>query len=126
MVDVVTSTKIIDGARNVTFHFTNDSDGTGESLVTKIDASTLDGAPTKLTLLQAWYSLSGMDVDMFFVGSADTLGWTFSSTDSGHLDFRNFAGILPTGASPTGDIKFTTRNHTAGDAYSITLQFKKD
>lgn len=126
MVDAVTSTTLVDGERNVTVHFTNVSDGTGESLVTKIDASGLSGAPTRLTLQQIWYSLSGMDVDMFFVGTADTLGWTFSSTDSGHQDFRNFGGIKPTGVVPTGDIKFTTRNATLGDAYSITLSFKKD
>jgi hypothetical protein len=125
MADTVTTTTIQDGPRNVTMHFTNVSDGTGESLVTKVDASALSGAPTKLSIQQVWYNLSGMDVDLFFVGTSDTLGLTFSSTDSGHLDFRSFGGIPATGANPTGDIKFSTRNAALGDAYSITLSLKK-
>lgn len=114
-----------DGSRHVIMHFTNVSDGTGENLVTKIDASTLSGSPTRLTLLQAWYSLAGMDVDIFYVGAADELVLGLSSTDSGHLDYRMFGGIRPAVTGLTGDIKFTTRNATAGDTYSITLAFKK-
>lgn len=125
MVDAVTSTTIADGPRNAVMHFTNVSDGTGEALVTKIDASALSLAPTKTKILEVWYDLSGMDVDIFFVGSADTLGLTLSSTDSGYKDFRSFGGIPPTGADPTGDIKFSTRSAALGDAYSITLAMKK-
>ena len=125
MADAVTTTIIDNGAKNAVMHFTNVSDGTGESLVTKVDASSLSNPSTNTKILQIWYSLSGMDVDIFFVGAADTLGLTLSSTDSGHMDFRSFGGLPATGGDPTGDLKFSTRSATLGDAYSITIAMKK-
>ena len=41
MADTVHTIKITDGPKFATFKFTNESDGTGESNVTKIDASAL-------------------------------------------------------------------------------------
>lgn len=125
MVDAVTSTVIQDGPRNHVVHLTNISDGTGESLVTKVDASGLSGAPSRLSIQQIWYTTSGMAVDLFFVGAADTLAVTLPEDQTDHLDYRSISGLQPTGATPTGDIKLTTRGHTNLDAYSITLSLKK-
>ena len=44
MADTVTVTKIHDGFRYVTYEFTNESDGTGESAVKKIDLTGLSPA----------------------------------------------------------------------------------
>ena len=45
MADAVTSQTIQDGARHVVMSFTNVSDGTGESAVTKVDVSALEADP---------------------------------------------------------------------------------
>ena len=45
MADTVTSQTIQDGARRVTMSFTNVSDGSGESSVTKVDVSALESDP---------------------------------------------------------------------------------
>ena len=61
MADVVTSQKLIDGARTTVMAFTNVSDGSGESAVAKVDASALQGMggpagsyflPREITLVQ--------------------------------------------------------------------------
>ncbi len=125
MPDDPTSTIIQDGPRNHVVHLTNVSDGTGETLVTKVDASGLSGSPTRLSIQQIWYTTSGMAVDLFFVGSADTLALSLPENQTDHFDYRSISGLQPTGASPTGDIKLTTRGHTNLDTYAITLSLKK-
>ena len=45
MADAVTSQTIIDGQKTVVMKFTNISDGTGESAVTKVDVSALAALP---------------------------------------------------------------------------------
>ena len=49
MADTVTSQTIEDGPRTAIFAFTNVSDGTGESAVTKIDVSSLSKDPLPKT-----------------------------------------------------------------------------
>ena len=45
MADAVATQTIQDGAKTAIFRFTNVSDGTGESAVTKIDVSSLSNDP---------------------------------------------------------------------------------
>ena len=69
MADAVTSQTILDGPNKVVMKFTNISDGTGESAVTKVDVSALatgtDGATcTGVTIEQIWWQCVGMKVNI--------------------------------------------------------------
>ena len=124
MADAVSSQTIIDGARNVVMKFTNLSDGTGESGVTKVDVSALSGAPSTVRIDRVHYSVNGMVVTMLWDATTDVRILELSG--DGWLDFRAFGG-LPNNAGDgvNGDILFTTTGHTSGDSYSIVLEMVK-
>lgn len=123
-----------DGNRfNVTF--TNISDGTGESAVTKITlanfATEVDGGavPTGLLIEQIWYDISGMVVKIYADGGTPALKMMLGSNNSsnaGHFDFRESLGgiVLRNTGSNGGGLAFTTVGAAANDHYSITMSLK--
>jgi hypothetical protein len=126
MADTVTSQTLVDGVKTSIIKFTNVSDGTGESTVKKVDVSALSPAATTAKIMRAWFTTDGMSVDILFDATANVLAFTCPSTELGYLDFRSFGGIQNNaGAGVTGDILFTTRDHTAADTYSIILEVGK-
>lgn len=132
MADTVTSQTIEDGPRTAIFAFTNVSDGTGESAVTKIDVSTLSKNPvdnaacTSVQIECIWYSTIGMGVEILFDATTDVLAWELPADYSDSLDFSEFVGIPNNaGSGKTGDINFTTVGHSLGDSYSIVMKVKK-
>ncbi|NCW67443.1 MAG: hypothetical protein EBV86_02575 [Marivivens sp.] len=130
MADAVTTQTIQDGDRQVVMKFTNISDGTGESAVTKVDVSTL--APesrtgrvcTEVKINRIFYDVSGMSVDILWDATVDAL--CLSLSGHGMFDYRA-TGALPNnaGAGKTGDIAFTTSGATAGDRYFVMLVMTK-
>ena len=123
MADAVTSQKLTDGTRTVHYKFTNVSDGTGESAVTKV-VSGLNDAPSKVKIMKVWYSVSGMVVNVLW--DADTDVTSLMLQGDGYMNFRSFGGLINNaGAGVTGDIKFTTVGHTANDTYSIIFELSK-
>ena len=132
MADAVATQTIQDGGKNAIFRFTNVSDGTGESAVTKIDVSALTSDPmsgaacSSVVIQKIYYSTIGMGVKIFFDASTDVLGWQLNADFSDTLDFSEFTGIPDTKASgTTGDVKFTTVGHSDGDVYNIVMQVVK-
>ena len=126
MADTVASQTIVDGARNVVMKFTNASDGTGESAVTKVDVSALGGAPSSVRIDKIHFTTAGMRVNILWDADADVLAFTVGTDQTGTLDFTKFGGLInDAGTGITGDIKFTTVGHTAGDSYSIVLEMVK-
>jgi hypothetical protein len=132
MADAVATQTISDGAKYATFKFTNVSDGTGESAVTKIDVSGLTKDPmtgqscTKVAINHIWYSTVGMSVKVLFDATTDVLAWHILADYSDELDFSDFSGIPNNaGSGVTGDIQFTTVGHSSGDTYSIILKVLK-
>ena len=132
MADAVATQTIQDGPRIAVFRFTNVSDGTGESAVTKIDVSALTSDPmsgaacSSVVIQKIYYSTIGMGVKIFFDASTDVLGWQLNADFSDTLDFSEFTGIPDTKASgTTGDVKFTTVGHSDGDVYNIVMQMVK-
>ena len=124
MADAVTSQTIIDGARNVVMKFTNLSDGTGESAVTKVDVSALNGAPGTVKINKIHYSVQGMVATLLWDATTDVR--IIDLAGDGVFDFTGFGGIPNTLASGyTGDILLTTTGHTSGDSYSIVLDMAK-
>lgn len=131
MADAVTSQTIIDGERTAVMKFTNVSDGTGESAVTKVDVSALStnrlGAPcASVQINKVWYVTAGMGVNILFDATADVLAMGLPADSEGTLDFSSFTGIPNNaGSGKTGDIQFTTVGHTSGDTYMVVLELIK-
>lgn len=123
MGDAVTSQTLFNGSKRTVRKFTNLSDGTGESAVTKVDISTLTGTPAAVRIMQAWYNTSGMSVTILF--DHDTNDTSMVLQGDGHFDFREFGGVPdPASTGGTGDILFTTTGHTSGDSYNVILELE--
>lgn len=131
MVDAVTSQTLVDGERRAVMRFTNISDGTGESDITKVDVSTLNTnlkgeSCTKVRIRKAKFSNSGMSVKIAWDADTDVTAIVIGS-DSGELDFEEYGDIINNaGTGVTGDIKFSTAGQSANDTYDITLHMIKE
>lgn len=126
MADAVTSQTLVDGLKNVVMKFTNVSDGTGESAVTKVDVSTLVGAPTAVRIDKIHAATFGMAVNILWDADTDVTCFVVPTDCAGDFEFCHFGGLKNNaGTGVTGDIKFTTIGHTAGDTYTIILEMTK-
>ena len=131
MADAVTTQTIIDGERNCVMKFTNVSDGSGESAVAKVDVSALAAnangkACSEVRIQRISHAIVGMSVQLFFNASTNVLAMELAASSNGHMDFKDFGGIPNNaGSGKNGDILFTTKGHSSGDTYSITLEMTK-
>jgi len=130
MANTVTSQTLVDDGQNVVIKLTNESDGTAETALKKVDVSALeekDGdACAEVVIERIVADISGMTVKMLWDATANVLCHTISG--SGTTDFRDLGckGLTNNaGAGKTGDLLFTTVGHTSGDYYSIILYMKK-
>ena len=139
MADVVTSQTIVDtsGTKTV-MKFTNISDGSGETLVTKMDASALTfmTEDANRSLAKIYWAInttngkSGVEISWAGSGTSKadaTIGF-FSGT--GFHDYFIAGNSIPNNAtltantSPAGDILFSTKGFVAGDNYTIILEIR--
>ena len=131
MADAVTSQTIIDGERNCVMKFTNVSDGTGESAVAKVDVSALASnsagtACSEVRVMRVSHAIVGMSVQLFLNATSNVLLMELAESSNGHMDFKDFGGLPNNaGSGKNGDILFTTKGHSSGDTYSITLEMVK-
>jgi len=131
MADAVTTQTIIDGERNCVMKFTNVSDGTGESAVAKVDVSALASnaagvACSEVRVLRISHAIVGMSVQLFLNATSNVLLVELAESSNGHMDFKDFGGLPNNaGSGKNGDILFTTKGHSSGDTYSITLEMTK-
>ena len=139
MADVVTSQTIVDTAGTKTvMKFTNISDGSGETLVTKMDASELNfmTEDANRTLGKIYWAInttngkSGVEISWAGSGTSGadaTIGF-FSGT--GFHDYFIAGNSIPNNAtltaetSPAGDILFSTKGFVAGDNYTIIIEVR--
>ena len=139
MADVVTSQTIVDtsGTKTV-MKFTNICNGSGETLVTKMDASELtfmtEDATKKIAkiywAINTTNGKSGVEISWAGSGtsSADATIGFFSGT--GFHDYFIAGNSIPNNAtltantSPAGDILFSTKGFVAGDNYTIILEVR--
>ena len=136
MADIVSTTTIADNPREAVIAFQYQYVDTGnESEVLKIDVSALaassDGKVcTGVRILECWWVISAMTVEILADASADVMMLHLTEGQSGYQDFTSFGGLPSSktyGTSPTGDVKFTTTGAgAAGDAYQIVLRVSKD
>ena len=108
---------------------TNLSDGSGESLVKKVDASELtfmseDG---NRKIAKIWYSINTVDaksaVELLWAGATNSTAVVLSG--NGYWDLRTAGNeILNNATTPTGDVLLSTRGFTVGDNYTILVEFR--
>ena len=139
MADVVTSQTIVDtvGVKTV-MKFTNISDGSGETLVTKMDASALNFMTEndERVLAKIYWAVNTTNgksgVELLWAGSGTssanaTIGF-FSGT--GFHDYFVAGNSIPNNAtltantSPAGDILLSTKGFVSGDNYTIILEVR--
>ena len=130
MADTVTVQTIADttGVKYVA-KLTNFSDGTGESLVKKVDASELsfmteDG---NRKIAKLWYSVNTSDtksaVELIWDGETDATAAILSG--NGYWDLRTAGNeIINNATTPTGDLLLSTKNFAVGDNYTIIVEFR--
>ena len=130
MADTVTTQTIADtsGVKFVA-KLTNLSDGSGETLVKKIDASELtfmseDG---NRTIARVYYSINTSDrksgVEILWDGVTNATALFLSG--QGFMDFRTDGNGIPNNATtPTGDVLLSTKNFASGDNYTIIVEFR--
>ena len=139
MVDVVTTQTLVDtiGVKSVV-KMTNISDGSGETLVTKMDASVLSFLTEDDTksVAKIWWSVNTTNgksgIELLWAGSGTssanaTIGF-FSGT--GYHDYFTAGNSIPNNAtlasntSPAGDVLISTKGFVAGDNYTIILEVR--
>ena len=135
MADAVTSQTIVDtsGTKTV-MKFTNMSDGTGETLVTKMDASALTFMTEDATkkIAKIWWAINTTNgksgVELLWAGTTNSTIGFFSGT--GYHDYYTAGNAIPNNAtltantSPAGDILISTKGFVAGDNYTIILEVR--
>ena len=130
MADAVTTQTIADtsGVKYV-IKMTNISDGTGETLVKKVDASELtfmseDG---NRKIARLWYSVNTANqksaVEIVWDGATDSTAVILGG--NGYLDLRTAGNEITNDATtPTGDVLLSTKNFAIGDNYTIIVEFR--
>jgi len=130
MADTVTSQTIADtsGVKFVT-KLTNFSDGTGETLVKKVDASELtfmteDG---NRKISKIWYSINTNNnkagVEIIWDGATNASALFLSG--NGYWDLRTAGNEVANNATtPTGDVLLSTKNFVNGDNYTLIIEFR--
>ena len=139
MADVVTSQTIVDttGVKTV-MKFTNISDGSGETLVTKMDASALnfmseDSTKKIAKIYWAVNTTNGKSgVELLWAGSGTSSANATIAFLSGRgfHDYFTAGNSIPNNAtltantSPAGDILLSTKGFVAGDNYTIIIEVR--
>jgi hypothetical protein len=131
MADAVTSQTLIDGERLAIMKFTNISDGTGETAVTKVNVSALaksgsGQACTGVIVNKITSVCHGMEVRMFWDATTDVPFFMSTINTNYENDFSNIGGITNnSGAGKNGNIVFSTADQSAGDTYTVVLEMIK-
>lgn len=133
MADIVTSQKLKDHASAWAYKFTNESDGTGETNVLKVDVSGLTAAANssaedqRITINKITWSVAGANTKVKLMWSGDTPNTILYLTGNGTMDLVNNlnAPITNTIANTNGDIYLSTLGSVAGAGYTIIVEGKK-
>jgi hypothetical protein len=131
MADAVTSQTLFDGERLAIMKFTNISDGTGETAVTKVDVATLSPnnygkACTGVTVTKITSVCHGLEVRMFWDASTDVPFFLTTINTNYENDFSKIGGITNNaGSGKNGNILFSTSDQSSGDTYTVVLEMVK-
>jgi len=131
MADAVTSQTLFDGERLAIMKFTNISDGTGETAVTKVNVANLTSsasgkACTGVVVNKITSVCHGMEVRMYWDATTDVPFFLAAVNTNYQNDFSSAGGITNnSGAGKNGNIVFSTSDATAGDTYTVVLEMVK-
>jgi hypothetical protein len=130
MADTVATQILFQGDKELIMKFTNASDGTGETAVTKVDVSTLTSfqgkACTGVKIDRIYAAAHGMEVRLLWGASTNVTILSVPQQVMQTMDFADFGGLINNaGAGKTGNILFTTLDASAGDFYTIILVMRK-
>ena len=139
MADVVTSQTIADtvGVKTV-MKFTNISDGSGETLVTKMDASALNfmSEDANRVISKIYWAVnttngkSGVEILWAGSGTSSANSTIAFLSGRGYHDYYTAGNSIPNNAtltastSPAGDILISTKGFVAGDNYTIIIEVR--
>jgi hypothetical protein len=130
MADAVATQTIADtsGVKFV-IKMTNVSDGTGETLVKKVDASELtfmteDG---NRKISRVWYSVNTSNsksaIELVWDGATNSTALLLGG--NGYMDLRTAGNeVVNNSTTPTGDVLLSTKNFALGDNYTIIAEFR--
>lgn len=131
MADAVTSQTLLDGERLAIMKFTNISDGTGETAVTKVTASSLAAsnsgkACSGVTVTKIMFVCHGMEVRMYWDATTDVPFFLSTVNTNYENDFSKIGGITNNaGTGKNGNIVFSTADASSGDTYTVVLEMVK-
>jgi|TARA_Y100000994_G_scaffold203250_1_gene174456 hypothetical protein len=130
MADIVT-TQVLSDTSGVKYvaKMTNISDGSGESLVKKIDASTTTfmTADGNRKIAKIWWSVNTTkaNASVELVWDGDTNATAILLNGQGYWDLRTAGNeIINNATTPTGDVLLSTRDFVVGDNYTILVEFR--
>jgi len=130
MADIVT-TQVLSDTSGVKYvaKLTNLSDGSGESLVTKVDASgtTFMSEDGNRKIAKIWYSVNTTNpkacVELLWAGATNATAVLLGG--QGYWDLRTAGNEITNNATtPTGDVLLSTRDFVVGDNYTILVEFR--
>jgi len=131
MADAVTSQTLLDGERLAIMKFTNISDGTGETAVTKVNVANLAKsasglACTAVTVTKITSVCHGMEVRMYWDATTDVPFFLSTVNTNYENDFSKMGGITNNaGTGKNGNIVFSTSDQSNGDTYTVVLEMVK-
>jgi len=125
MADAVTTRILTAGPRYYAARFSNISDGTGESFVTKVDISTLltdkGLAPTKTAVKEIQWSIQGFtSVQLYWDYPTGAL-IDILAPGNGYREYGELGYLIDKGTGGTGDVLLSTTGAIASASYDITL-----
>ena len=130
MADTVTSQTIADtsGVKYVV-KLTNISDGTGETLVKKVDASELtfmtEDGNRKIAKINWSINTANPKSGVEIIWGGATNATAAFLSGQGYWDLRTDGNEITNNATtPTGDVLFSTKNFANGDNYTIIIEFR--
>jgi len=130
MADTVSSLTLTDTTGvKFTAKFTNFSDGTGETLVKKVDASELtfmtEDGNRKIAKINWSVNTANPKSGVEIIWGGATNATACFLSGQGYWDLRTDGNeITNNSTTPTGDVLFSTKNFANGDNYTIIIEFR--
>jgi hypothetical protein len=130
MADTVSSLTLVDTSGvKFTGKFTNISDGTGETLVRKVDASALtfmtEDGNRKIAKINWSVNTANPKSGVEIIWDGATNATAAFLSGQGYWDLRTDGNeITNNSTTPTGDVLFSTKNFANGDNYTIIIEFR--
>lgn len=125
MANVTSLQTILDGAKNTVIKFEGilDTSDLGSTIV--VDASTLQGPPTKLRIDRIQYSIEdGLSLNLLWDATSDVR--VLELNGHGEIDGNPFGGFPNNaGSGITGDILATTTGYSGTMSFTVILECSK-